>query len=129
MTISIMVNGFYGNRTLTEIESENFDRFMLGHVSIYEEILDDEKIDRTIIKVPNTKNSVFVYNKYKEEEVISDNEYLNRKFGENYKLKPTLIIGETKIYSRVIVCGLDDNGCFTSVNPDDYDEIFKYLSK
>lgn len=115
MDITIIVNGFYGNRTVTEIDDADFDRFMLGYIDESISIPNHKKIDRTVVNVPNTKNSVFVYNKYME---------ADKNGG-----KPTLIIGDIVLHSRVIACGIDENGNFISVNPDDYEEIFKYLAE
>ena len=122
MDIIIITNGFYGNRVLTEIDAKNVDRFILGYVDSRVRIPSDEKIDRTIIHIPNTKNSVFVYNKYKEERAVSKNRVRGNL------IEPTLIIGDTVLYSRVIACGIDDSGHLTSINKDDCEEVFKYLS-
>ena len=67
--MAILIQHFYGNRTVTFISPDDFDAIMLGHLDtkLFEKTRDREKIDRTIIKIPDTENLVLVYNKYQEE--------------------------------------------------------------
>ena len=118
-TIKIVSQAFYGNRTRTEINKEDVDRFILGYID--DSIAITEEINRTIIGVPNTDNIVIVYNKYKEDEATS------RKEGRN----PLVVIPENniKLYSRCIVCRLDENGKFESLQSGDYKKFMKYLSE
>ena len=62
--IFIMVQGFYGNRTGTEIKKEDFDYFMLGYVDKPSYPIDTNNFDRTVIRLPKNENIVFVYNKF-----------------------------------------------------------------
>lgn len=123
-SIYVVAQAFYGNRTETEVKRKNIDRFILGYL---EDIKHDKKIDRTFINVPNTNNLVFVYNKYQEEEKIE----LRKELFEinNIELKPTLIIPEYELtlYSRCIVCRVDDNGELRSLEDDDFEKFMKYL--
>lgn len=113
--IYIVAQAFYGNRTETEISREEIDHFILGYLDSSIKIT--EKIDRTIVRVPNTKNIVIVYNKYKEEN--------------HSNMNPLAVIPENniKIYSRCIVCRMNDNGEFESLQGEDYDQFMKYLAE
>lgn len=115
--ISIVSQAFYGNKVGTSVRKENIDRFVLGYVSDTIPTM-EEKIDRTIINVPNTDNIVIVYNKYREEE---DRAYEDKK--------PTAIIEELGItlYSRCIVCRMNEDGELASLEDGDYEKFEKYL--
>ena len=115
-TINIMVQGLYGNKTTTSIDVKDMDRFILGYLD--NTIPVTEKIDRTIVHVPNTDNIVIIYNKYQEEDEHSRNE------------KPLVIIAEMgiKIYSRCIVTKMNEGGEFVSLNKDDYNKFVEYLA-
>ena len=121
----IVAQAFYGNRTETEIEKDNLDRFILGYLDDYPI---DKKIDRTIIKVPGTDNLVFVYNKYQEEDKLN----LKRELleTENYELKPLVFVpgDNIKLYSRCIVCRIDNNGELASLEDKDFEKFMKYLA-
>lgn len=124
---SIVSQAFYGNRVSTEIKKENLDRFILGYVD--SRIPVTEKLDRTIINIPNTNNIVLIYNKYQEEEKLKSKEELLKK--ENYKLKPLATIPESnvEIYSRCVVCRMNENGELESLQSGDYEKFVKYLSE
>lgn len=113
--IYIVAQAFYGNRIETEISREEIDHFILGYLDSSIKIT--EKIDRTIVRVPNTENIVIVYNKYEEEN--------------HSNMNPLAIIPENniKIYSRCIVCRMNDNGEFESLQGEDYDQFMKYLAE
>lgn len=125
--ISIMTQAFYGNRTRTKINKENIDRFVLGYID--DSITVTESIDRTIINVPNTNNVVIVYNKYQEEDKLQKKEALLKE--ENYAMKPLVVIPELniKLYSRCIVCRMDENGEFQSLQEEDFDKFINYLAE
>lgn len=125
--ISIIAQAFYGNRTGTEIKKENVDRFILG-------VLDDsipivETIDRTVIPIPNLENLVIVYNKHQEGEKLKDKEKYLKEDG--YELKPLAFIPEEKleIYSRCIVCRVNEEGELESLEEGDYEKFVKYLAE
>ena len=115
--INIMAQGFYGNRTATKIDKDDVDRFVLGYLDKSLEVR--SKIDRTIIHVPNTDNIVIVYNKYQEEETRL------------YNNKPYVVIPENniKIYSRCIVCKMNNEGELESLQNEDCDKFIKYLAE
>lgn len=125
--ISIIAQAFYGNRTGTEIKKENVDRFILG-------ILDNsipisETVDRTIIPIPNLENLVIVYNKHQEAQKLKDKvEYFKE---DGYELKPLAFIPEEnlEIYSRCIVCRMNDDGELESLEEGDYEKFIKYLAE
>lgn len=123
-SIYVVAQAFYGNRTETEVKRKNIDRFILGYL---EDIKHDKKIDRTFIKVPNTNNLVFAYNKYQEEEKIE----LKKELFEinNIELRPTLIIPEYELtlYSRCIVCRIDEDGELCSLEDEDFEKFMEYL--
>ena len=112
--LRIVAQAFYGNRTETEIKLEELDRFILGYID--KSIPMTEKIDRTIVNIPNT-DIVIVYNKHQEEKKV--------------KREPLAAIPEKdiKIYSRCIVCKVDENGNLKSLESGDYNKFMKYLAE
>ncbi len=125
--LNIVAQAFYGNRTGTDIKRENVDAFILGNM---DGVIDKhEKVDRTIVSVPNVDNIVIVYNKYQEEERLQRKEELLNN--EGYELKPLVVIPEsdTEIYSRCIVCRVDENGELNSLQNGDYEKFVKYLAE
>ena len=66
--ISIITQAFYGNRTGTEIRTDEVDRFILGHL---DDFPFDDPIDRTIIRLPGSENLVLVYNKFAEQNELA----------------------------------------------------------
>lgn len=120
--ITIVTQEFYGNRTMTEINIDNLDRFVMG-ILTSRKLFEDEIIDRSIIYIPNT-NLVVIYNKYAEEhrrELIK---------GKEDRVKPTAIIPEINavLYSRCIACRIEE-GELKSVKEDDFDIIIKYFTE
>ena len=129
--ITIMVQGFYGNRTRTAINREDFDRFMLGYIDNSIAVSED-RFDRTIVHIPNTDNIVVVYNKYEEEEARQRKTELYT--AEKHTMKPLAVIAENgendiEIYSRCIVCRVNENGEFESLRESDYEKFVKYLAE
>lgn len=114
--INVIAQGFYGNKTATDVKMENLDKFILGYLD--DSIPITEKIDRTIIKVPNTDNIVIVYNKYEEDEF------------RNGDRKPLVDIpeGNIKLYSRCIVCRINEHGELESLQHDDFKKFMEYLA-
>ena len=88
-----------------------------------------EKIDRTIINIPNTDNLVIVYNKYNEEEALKRKEEAFAEDG--YETKPLVTIPENniKLYSRCIVCRMNENRELESLQNGDYEKFVKYLAE
>lgn len=141
--ISIISQAFYGNRVETEIDREKVDAFILGHID--GDVNEWEKVDRTIINLPNLDGIVLVYNKHNEERVINrdiwvddkwdwlDKEWLEKTRQEElkYELKPTAIIPELDLtlYSKCIVCRVDENNNLVSLEDGDYEKFEKYLAE
>lgn len=125
--ISIIAQAFYGNRTKTEIKKENIDRFILGILDNSIPIM--KSVDRTIIQIPNLDNIVIVYNKHQEVEKLNDKEDYFKEDG--YELKPLAFIPEKnfEIYSRCIVCRINDDGELESLKENDYEKFVKYLAE
>lgn len=125
--ISIIAQAFYGNRTGTEIKKENIDRFILGILD--NSIPIEETVDRTIIPIPNMENLVIVYNKHQEGKKLKDKEEYLKEDG--YELKPLAFIPEQnlEIYSRCIVCRINDEGELESLEEGDYEKFIKYLAE
>ena len=124
--ISIISQAFYGNRTGTEIRRENIDRFILGYQS--DELSVTEPVDRTVIHLPGSDNLVLIYNKYQEDERLEDKK---RAFmEEKYLIKPLATIPEMnlEIYSRCIVCRVNADGEFDSLEEGDYEIWGRYLA-
>jgi len=125
-TIFIISQAFYGNRTGTEIRRENIDRFILGYQTDDFDVT--EPIDRTIIHLPGSDNLVLIYNKYQEEDRLEIKERALRE--DNYILKPLASIPEMNldIYSRCIVCRMNADGAFESLDEGDYEVWGHYLA-
>lgn len=115
--INIVAQAFYGNRVGTEIKVNDMDRFILGYLDSSLPVT--EKIDRTIIKIPNEDGIVIVYNKYEEEE----------EFNSGHELNPLAVIDDIKIYSRCIACRINNDGEFESLRVDDYEKVVKYFAE
>lgn len=123
--IAVLAQAYYGNLTGTIVNVEDVDRLILGYPS--ELFYDKEKIDRTIIKVPNTDNLVILYNKYQEEERLKDKEEYFKE--DAYVLKPLATIPELSldIYSRCIACRMNENGELEGLESGDFEVIKKYF--
>ena len=124
--LKVVTQAFYGNKTGTEVRREDLDGFILGYVDNSLNVT--EKIDRTIIKVPNAENIVIVYNKYQEEKELLRKEELLRD--KNYELKPLVVIPQLniKLYSRCVVCRINENGELESLQSGDYKKFAEYLA-
>lgn len=118
--INIIVQCFYGNRVGMSIKEDDIDMIVLGYTSkeIYEEVLNSgiEKIDRTIVKIPNT-NLVIIYNKYQED----DNN------GGNVSVSIPEV--DFKLHSRCICCRMNEDGSLDSIRKEDIETAYKYLTK
>ena len=124
--ISVVAQAFYGNRVGTEIKRESVDNFILGYM---DDSIATGEVNRTIVNIPNTDNVVIVYNKYQEERELNRKKELFND--EGYEMKPLVVIPEknVEIYSRCIVCRMNENGELESMKKDDYDMIVKYLAE
>ena len=125
--VFIVAQGFYGNRTGTEIRRQNLDRFILGAQT--DDFSLDDPIDRTIVHLPGSSNVVLIYNRYKEAERLETKERVLRE--ENFLIKPLASIPEMglEIYSRCIACRMAADGEFQSIEDEDLNILGKYLAK
>ncbi|MGN0794276.1 MAG: hypothetical protein ACI4MG_07395 [Aristaeellaceae bacterium] len=126
-TIFIITQAYYGNRTGTEISPEAVDGFILGH----QDDLPDEqaRADRAVVRLPGSDKLVLIYNKAAEEDRLADKERCFKEDG--YVMKPLATIPEMglELYSRCIVCRMNEEGGFESVECGD-DEIWtRYLAR
>lgn len=123
--LTIVAQGFYGNKTVTEISIDSVDRFILGYQDA--SIPVSEPVNRSFIHIPDITSLVIVYNKYQEEEQLKKKE---KWLDEGYEMKPLVNIEEMNIsiYSRCIVCRIDANGNFESLRNEDYQKFMKYLA-
>ena len=128
--INILVQGFYGNLTTTTIDKENFDAFMLGNLD--GRITKRDKIDRSYVRVPDTANLVIIYNKYQEEASLSElQRFIQELRQTKSRFNPTAVIPEsgTVLYSRCIVCRMDEFGNLLSMESEDYEKVLPYLAR
>ena len=119
-TIKVMMQGFYGNRTITEIKEEDFDYVILGILDKKLIPIENDKIDRSVIRIPSAEYIVIVYNKHQEEE--------KRR---NTNINPIVNIPEANIslYSRCAICRMDNEGNFESLQTEDFDKFINYLAE
>lgn len=113
--IRVMAQAFYGNNTITDIDVEKIDRFIMGRLSDIVPVMGD--IDRTIINIPNTDGIVIIYNKYQENDKAERGMMVTAKFPEE----------NLELHSRCIACRIDESGNLTDLNPDDVDIVKKYF--
>ena len=131
--MAILIQHFYGNRTVTFISPDDFDAIMLGHLDtqLFDKTRDREKIDRTIIRIPDTENLVLVYNKSQEEECLKKLQQLIQDINKRkHRFNPSAVIPEKGIvlYSRCIVCRIDEDGALVSLEQEDCPKVVKYLT-
>ena len=131
--ITILIQQFYGNRTVTFINPDEFDAIMLGCLDKkwFEERHDREKIDRTIIRVPDTENVVLVYNKYQEEERLKElQHFIQEVYKHRDRFNPSAVIPEMGIvlFSRCIACRINEDGALISLEEEDCQKVVKYLT-
>ena len=110
-TIRIMTQAFYGNNVITDIDAKDVDRFILGYLD--NKLPVTEKIDRTVVDIPNTDGLVILYNKYQEDK----KDRIIAKIPEK----------NLEIHSRCIACRIDADGNLASLKPNDVDVVTKYL--
>ena len=134
--IPVLIQGFYGNRTVTLVAPEHFDEYMLGCLD-HELFMKSynkgrEKIDRTIVRLPGTENLVLVYNKYQEEEALNSlQEFIQELRRTDSRYNPTAVIPELGLvlYSRCIVCRMNENGELSGIEAGDTEKAVKYLAQ
>ena len=131
--MAVLMQHFYGNRTVTFIRTDEFDAMMLGYLDtkMFEEMSDREQIDRTIIRVPDTDNLVLVYNKYQEKERLKELQHFIQDVHKHTdRFNPSAVIPEMGIvlYSRCIACRINEEGELVSLEEEDCPKVVKYLT-
>lgn len=123
--IGAIVQGFYGNRTHIEITEDEIDRMLQGIMNCAFDL--DYEANRTIIRIPHS-DCVLVYNKHQEADYLKEVHRWRQE--EGYNASPLAFVPEKniEIYSRCMVCRMNDAGEFDSVQKDDCDVIFRYLA-
>jgi hypothetical protein len=116
-TIKVMMQGFYGNRTMVDIKEEDIDYMLLGILDKKLMPIENYKVDRSILHIPSAEHIVIVYNKYKEEEKETMNITVNIP-----EIKFTL-------HSKCIICRMNNDGEFESLEAEDLDKFINYLAK
>lgn len=130
----IVVQGFYGNRTMTVIKPEDFDVIMTGWLDteLFRKMEDPEKIDRTVIRVPGTENLVLVYNRFEEERSLKRlQEFIQKvRIDKFTRFNPSAVIPEKGIvlYSRCIACRISEEGDLISLEEGDDEKVCGYLT-
>ncbi len=126
-SIYIIAQAFYGNRTGTEIDVEDMDRFILGYLS--DDISISEPIDRTIVRIPDTEDLVLVYNKFQEEKTRKQNARWEKEEGCHSRPLAEIPELDLVLYSRCIVCRMNADGSFDNLRKGDSDKFMKYLAR
>lgn len=123
-TYAVLAQAFYGNRTITRINNDELDELLLG----YPHEIEPEKCNQTFIKLPNAENLYVVYNKFEETEALEKKQKWFEEDG--YVTKPLAIIPEQnfEIYSRCILCKLDENHQLCSILPEDIAYVENYFA-
>ena len=124
--ITIIAQGYYGNRTMTEIRREEIDKFIAGdHSTDGIQRNDYHPEDRQVIHIPGTDNLVLIYNKFREDK------WLEYARGKEWKSKPAAVIPELGLvlYSRCIVCRMNENGELSGIEAGDTEKAVKYLAQ
>ena len=136
--IFIVAQGFYGNRTGTEIRREEINYFLKGILSPELFPGEDKTVDRRIIKVPGSENVVIVYDQNQEDKYMNETfpEMLAKDGAEYFantgrEMKPWIscIIPEigVELHSRCFACRIDENGEFQSLEDGDGDVFIRYF--
>lgn len=117
--IFIIAQGFYGNRTATEINKNEVDSFLSGFLSpeLFSE--KDKTIDRKVVAVPGIDNIVIVYDQNQENENIQE-------YGEKY-ITCTIPAIDFKLHSRCFACRIDDKGELQSLEKGDGEKFIGYF--
>lgn len=125
--IFVMVQAIYGNRTCMRVRPENMDKLILGYLDYSLPV--SGKIDRTIIPVPGAENLIIIYNRYQEEKRLQERDRLLAEG--NVVFRPLAVIHELGLclYSRCLVCRINEEGGFESLEEEDLKEFLHYLSE
>lgn len=110
-----------GDMTITTMQKEAIEYFIVGYTGLPKQLFGYDKIDKTVVRIPNTENLVVVYNKYYEADI--------RNHTDVNKHKPAIHIPEVlTIYSSCAVCRINENNELISIEPSDCPKFEQYLS-
>lgn len=139
MSISVIAQYFYGNRTGTEIKRDWVDHFLRGHISrTLFGPKDVQDVVRKVVRVPSTEDLVIVYDQTQEDRYVNEDfprlyekegkDYFDL-WGEELKMHVSCEIPEIgfKIHTRCFACRMDENGVLQSLEEDDYKHFIHYL--
>ena len=137
-SIKIIAQGFYGNRTATEIKRKDINFFLKGILSPEIFPNEDKKVDRKMVRVPNTDNIVIVYDQNEENECINEAfpkayernavKYKERT-GKDFTMYVTCKIPEInfKIHTRCFACRIGEDGELYSLENGDSAKFIEYF--
>lgn len=120
--IRVMIQAFYGNRTITETSGDEIGWLLLGWTGEkgikFGKSIDADKFAIKKVNIPDTEYMI-VYNPVAENDTDERAE------------KPLGFIPEIglEIYSRCLICRRDKDGNYESLKPEDYDVVKKYLAE
>lgn len=117
--IFIITQGFYRNRTATEINKNEVDSFLSGFLSPKLFLERDKTIDRKVVAVPGADNIVIVYDQNQEDKNILE-------YGEKY-ITCTIPTIDLKLHSRCLACRIDENGELQSLGKGDGEKFIQYF--
>lgn len=114
--------GYSGITGMPMTERDAVDYLVVGYTGRPRRLFGFDKIQRDIVKVPNTENLVIIYNQCYEDlykDKLKDT------------MKPVIKIPELnfELYTRCYVCRQNDKGELFSVQREDYESIVKYVTK
>lgn len=136
----VMVQAFYGNRTMTEIYPKDFDALLRGNLQFSEPFEPKEAVERAVIRIPGDDKLVILYDESQERHALEDlQDYFEdqkqpeceRKPWNHHEPKPLAVIPEKgiRIYSRCLACRMNEEGKFESLQSEDVEKIIKYLAE
>lgn len=135
--ISVIAQGFYGNRTETQIERSKVKSFLRGYLSS-ELPCEESQVEISSVKVPESENIVIVY------DLNQEREYMEVKFPEQFKKYGAEYFADTrkemiphitceiaelgfKIHTRCFACRIDETGELQGLENDDGEKFINYF--
>lgn len=124
--LGVIVQAYHGNRTFIKIYPYEIEAIIHGYKGKDPESLSSEF--RTIVRIPNTENLVIIYDRNREEYWRQNAKEALEKG--NYVVTPLAEIPELDLvlYSRCIVCRMNEEGGFESLQQEDLVKFKKYLA-
>ena len=114
-TVTVLAQGYYGNRTLVTVKKDRVDREIFG--------IGYSDSDKSCIYLSN--EVAIVYSRSGEETCL-------KRMAENRKFerKPLCTIPEKniKLYNTCFLCRVDENGGYTDLKKEDFDLVKEYFA-